>query len=552
MQLVKLTVSKSTTNEMIREIKFNEKGLSLIVDETNKINSGSNIGKSTAVKIINLCLGANSPSSLYKEKDTGENTIVGKFIENNKVVAELECKINGKNHFFKRALYKNGKNQINGKYIENLTKYKDDLNNIVFNNSSGKPSFRQSISKFIRLEEANETALFKFLGTNTKVYEYQAIYEYLFGIDKSKSENVNIVSINENIDKDIEAIYRKNGVSSLKEFETKIGLMKDEVEKFKKAYSEVTVIEDYETRLKENQILLTEITKLESEYAKVNLKKELLKEKIEKEERKIFSVDINMLKNLYEETKLSLNKELCDFKELEEFHNGMVNKRISMLKYSLGELINSSTNINKKLQNLRKTYEDNYVGLNVEIKDRFEEKYKEYTLNNIKLENFINDYNYINLKIAEKEDNLKKKVAENKDISKINDIEEVFNSYFKELTNNIIGEPFAMVLNENDFPVKIIGMNGKPGTGIKKAMITCFDLAHINLIIKKKYHMPTFVIHDKMENIDLKELSGIISETRKFEGQYIFPILSDRIELMGIKKEEIVLSLSSNEKFFRI
>lgn len=552
MQLVKLTVSKSTTNEMIREIKFNEKGLSLIVDETNKINSGSNIGKSTAVKIINLCLGANSPSSLYKEKDTGENTIVGKFIENNKVFAELECKINGKNHFFKRALYKNGKNQINGKYIGNLTQYKDDLNNIVFNNSSGKPSFRQSISKFIRLEEANETALFKFLGTNTKVYEYQAIYEYLFGIDKSKSENVNIVSINENIDKDIEAIYRKNGVSSLKEFETKIGLMKDEVEKFKKAYSEVTVIEDYETRLKENQILLTEITKLESEYAKVNLKKELLKEKIQKEERKIFSVDINMLKNLYEETKLSLNKELCDFKKLEEFHNGMVNKRISMLKYSLGELINSSTNINKKLQNLRKTYEDNYVGLNVEIKDRFEEKYKEYTLNNIKLENFINDYNYINLKIAEKEDNLKKKVAENKDISKINDIEEVFNSYFKELTNNIIGEPFAMVLNENDFPVKIIGMNGKPGTGIKKAMITCFDLAHINLIIKKKYHMPTFVIHDKMENIDLKELSGIISETRKFEGQYIFPILSDRIELMGIKKEEIVLSLSSDEKFFRI
>lgn len=130
------------------------------------------------------------------------------------------------------------------------------------------------------------------------------------------------------------------------------------------------------------------------------------------------------------------------------------------------------------------------------------------------------------------------------------------NHYFKDLTNSIIGEPFAIILNgdedENDFPVKIIGMNGKPGTGIKKAMITCFDLAHINLIIEKEYHMPIFTIHDKMENIDLKELAGIISETRKFAGQYIFPILSDRINMMGIKEEEVVLRLSAKNKFFGI
>ena len=95
-------------------------------------------------------------------------------------------------------------------------------------------------------------------------------------------------------------------------------------------------------------------------------------------------------------------------------------------------------------------------------------------------------------------------------------------------------------------------MNGKPGTGIKKAMITCFDLAHINLIIDKNYLMPKFAVHDKMENIDLNELKGIINEARKFEGQYIFPILSDRIDMMGIKQEEMVLSLSAENKFFDI
>ncbi|WP_271812762.1 DUF2326 domain-containing protein [Clostridium beijerinckii] len=63
--------------------------------------------------------------------------------------------------------------------------------------------------------------------------------------------------------------------------------------------------------------------------------------------------------------------------------------------------------------------------------------------------------------------------------------------------------------------------------------------------------MPTFKIHDKLENIDLMELSNIIKETRNFEGQYIFLILNDEIEKFGIK-EEVVLRLSTEDKFFGV
>lgn len=554
MQLISLVVVKSTSNEIIRKIKFNKKGLSLIVDETNKIASGSNIGKTTAVKIIDLCLGANSPSSLYKEKDTGINLIVGEFLEKNKVYAELNCKIDDKLYIFKRSLYKNGKNEINGEATKNITEYRIKLNNIIFNNYKNKPSLRQLISKFIRLENSNENSLLKYLGTYTKNYEYQAIYSYLFGIDTSKSENISILSLNESIEKDIEAIFRKNGVSSLKEFETKINLMKEEVEKFKKAYSEVTVIDDYNEKLNEMQALLSKIRKLEAGYSKGNLKIELMKEKIKKEEEKIFNVDIKMLKQLYDETKLSLNSKLRDFEDLERFHNGMVNKRIAMLRQYMDELQEELSGINLKLQQLRKDYETNYVTFNVELKDKFEEKYSEFSLNKIKLENFINDYNYLIEKQKEKEINLSKKIVESDNNQKKQEIEEKFNIYFKDLTKNIIGETFAIVLNEDeeDFPVKVVGMNGKPGTGIKKAMITCFDLAHINLILKEGYHMPVFAIHDKLENIDLKELGNIITEARKIEGQYIFPILNDRIDMLGIKEEEVVLRLSAEDKFFHI
>ncbi len=554
MQLISLIVVKSASNEIIRNIPFNAKGLSLIVDETNKITSGSNIGKTTAVKIIDLCLGASSPSSLYKEKDTGENIIVGEFLEKNKVFAELTCKINDELYTFKRALYKNGKNEINGEITDNITQYRYKLNFIIFNNSKNKPTLRQLISKFIRLENLNESSLLKYLGTYTKNYEYQAIYEYLFGIDTSKSENVNILSINEGIDKDIEAIYRKNGVSSLKEFETKINLMKEEVDKFKKSYSEITVINGYNDKFNDMQDLLSDIHKLEANYSKYKLKIELMKEKIKKEEDKIFNVDSKMLKKLYDETKLSLNSQLRDFEDLEKFHNGMINKRIAMLKESMNELQVELKDTNSELTKLQKDYENNFVSFNIELKDKFEEKYSEYSKNKIKLENFISDYTYIVEKQKEKDVNLSKKIAGNNNAHRKQEIEEKFNAYFKELTKNIIGETFAVVLNEDDedFPVKIVGMNGKPGTGIKKAMITCFDLAHVKLIIKEKYHMPIFVIHDKLENIDLKELGSIIAESRMFEGQYIFPILNDRIDMLGIKEEEVVLRLSSEDKFFRI
>lgn len=554
MRLKKLVVKSSIDNEIIREIKFNEYGLSLIVDETNNKVSGSNIGKTTAVKIIDLCLGANSVSSIYKEKDTGENHIVKEFLESNKVIAELTTVIDEKEHKFKRALYKNGKNEIDNEPVKNVNEYRALLNKIIFKNYNNKPTLRQLISKFIRLENSNESSLLKYLGTYCKNYEYQAIYSYLYGIDSSKSKNVDIISLNESIDKDIEAIFRKNGVASLSEFQAKIDLMNEEVEKFKNAYVETTVIEDYEDKRKEIENLLIEINKFEGLVAKGKLKIDLIKEKIKKEEEKIFSVDHRLLKMLYDETKLNVANQLKDFEELEKFHNGMVNKRIEMLKESLIEITNYLKSLEPKLNGLRKEYELNYVTFSSELKDKFEEKYKEYSINKVKLENYNNDYEYVITKQKEKDKNLEKKVYEDNDVSKTDNIKDTLNKYFKYYTDKIIGEPFAIVLNleDNEFPIKIIGMNGKPGTGIKKAMITCFDLAHISLIIEKKYHMPVFEIHDKLENIDLNELNNIVNVAREFKGQYIFPILNDRIEKLNISEDEVVLRLSVDNKFFHI
>lgn len=555
MRLVSLKVYKTTNDEVIRNITFNEKGLSLIVDEAKTKGSRSNIGKTTAVKIIDLCLGAKSVSSIYKDKDTGEDPIIKAFLKENKIVAKLICIINEEEHSFIRALYPNGKN-----YIDDVKKtsseYKASLNKLCFDNSSNVPTIRELMKKFIRLDFSNEDSLLKFLGSFQKNYKYQAIYDFLFGIGTSKSKNITILEQNEIIEKDIEAIFRKNSISSLEEFSTKIELEESEVKKFKQEYSEVSVIDDYNKKYEEIKSIDSQMHQLENNLSNLNLQKDLMVEKIKKEKEKIFSVDINLLKKLYDETNLIIDLPIKDFEDYTDFHNGMVKKRIEMLDAVYSNLQTTIKTLTSKLEQIHEKYESNYVNFNVELKEKFEEKYSEYTINKMNLENSKQDYEYIIKKRKEIAFNLSNKTLQDSDEDNLKDITDTLNKYFRKLTENILRKPYAIVIKrdieEKEFPIEIIGAEGKLGTGIKKAMITCFDFAHVNLIIEKKYQMPHFLIHDKMENVPLEELEGIIAESRNFKGQYILPILSDRIDRFDIKNEEIILKLSTEVKFFKV
>lgn len=555
MVIENLIVSKAINHEVIRSIKFNNKGLSLIVDEstTDIKKSGSNIGKTTTVKIIDICLGAKAKSSLYYEKDTGENLLIKDFIHENKVEAELIVSVDKKEYSLKRELFSNGKNYIDDEPLL-YNDYVRKLNILIFNNQTSKPTLAQLIRKFVRLDTNNEDALFKFLGNFSKNPEYQAIYTYLFGIADNKYINVGIDQANEKIDKDIETICRKNAVSTVDEFRVKIELLEEEVNKFEKEYKGVTVIDDYKEQQQNMQQLLLATTETESQFAVKQLKMKLLEEKIEKEEQKKFVVDHRFLEAIYEETKLLMKEPLKDFKDLELFHNGMIDKRKRILQESLLSLEKEVNRIEEKLNSLRQRYETNYVSFNSLLREKFDEKYKKYSDNKLKLSNYRNDYEYIKFKNEEKEENNQNKIAEENDINKKQEIEDSLNDSFKMLTQEVTGETYKLLinLNKDDFPVQAVGLNGKPGTGIKKALIACFDMAHINLILKYNYHMPHFIIHDKLENIDLNELKGIIKVARNFEGQYIFPILSDRISVLGIREDEIVLKLSSENKFFKV
>lgn len=160
MKIKKLIVRKTQPSEdIIRDITFNLKGLNLIVDNTPEdlIESGNSVGKSTTIKIIDLCLGAKSVRELYYDSDTrSDNKDVKDFLSEYKVQAELILvDQKGKLYSIKRDLYPRGNKYILDESY-NQQEFWNELKRLLFNLSEPNPTFRQLIPKFVRLENTAE------------------------------------------------------------------------------------------------------------------------------------------------------------------------------------------------------------------------------------------------------------------------------------------------------------------------------------------------------------------------------------------------------------
>ena len=183
---LKITSEIDNDQILIRYVKF-QSGLNLISDITdikNKTTTGNNIGKSTLLELIDICLGANDIDKIYSDKKTnGINKKVKEFLDNKKVFVELSININdSENINIKRSLYNNGKEiYFNHLKIDKLKDLKSLLNKYIFTNKFDKPSLRDLIPFFLRKEEdALKPPLDIFMDKTDNEKKYQ-ILVFLFG-----------------------------------------------------------------------------------------------------------------------------------------------------------------------------------------------------------------------------------------------------------------------------------------------------------------------------------------------------------------------------------
>ena len=234
---IKRLIIESNTN-IIRDIEF-KNGLNLILDDTpidDTKSTGNNVGKTTVLKLIDFCLGAN-PNIIFTDTENKKDiyTIVKDFLINEQVVITLtlvesfdnydEKHIEIQRNFLpgKKAIRK-----INGKSIA-AKDFEDELEKIIIPNKNvEKPTFRQVISHNIRYKDDSINNTLKTLNTFTTDIEYETLYLYLLGcsFNEGAKKQALVAQINqENIFR--ERLEKKQNKTT---YEIALALLEDDIE----------------------------------------------------------------------------------------------------------------------------------------------------------------------------------------------------------------------------------------------------------------------------------------------------------------------------------
>ncbi len=568
MKIKKLIVRKTKPSEVIiREITFNEKGLSLIVDNTpeNIIESGNSVGKSTAIKIIDLCLGAKSVRELYYDSDTrSENIEVKDFLSENKVQAELILLDVNKNIYsIKRDLFPHGKKYIfDDEY--NKDEFGAELKKIIFGLNEPRPTFRQLIPKFVRLENTAEDSMIKFLPMMTSNDVYDTIYCFLFQIysDKLVNQKSEIIEKISECQKTVQALEKSKSITSLSVLKQSLEIINSDLDDLYNKRQKLSYMDIYRDELDTKRKLTLRINDIQEkmellEFEIDNIEKSILKLSEEKRD-----IDFDTLSAIYDEAKSYIPELQKNFEDMVNFHNTMIQNRIDFIQQQLKskhELLEQySQQLGSILEEKEKvTIEALDEGLLDEL-NMLNKKIEELSFKKGEIQQSI----YLIEEQEQIRQNLNEELFTVEKQMEGEGIEEKikrFNQIFSDYCDKLYGEKYLLAYNDNwkeekKFPISIASLGGKIGTGKKKAVIVAYDLAYMQYSIEVGMKVPQFVIHDKMENTHINQIKTIFEICNKIEGQYIIPILRERIDKVDQQyiERSKVLELSSSDKFFRI
>lgn len=568
MKIKKLLIRKTQpSEEIIREITFNLKGLNLIVDNTPEdlVESGNSVGKSTTIKIIDLCLGAKSIRELYYDSDTrSENNDVKNFLSKYKVQAELILiDQKGEEYSVKRDLYYKGKKYIfNSSYNEQ--EFWNRLKKLLFNLSEPNPTFRQLIPKFVRLENTAEDKMIKYLPIMTKSDDYDAIYCFLFQIytEKLISKKNELTGKIAECQKTIQTLEKSKSITSLSFLKQSLEIIDTDLIDLNEKRQQLSYMDSYKEELDTKRKLTVYINDLQEKMQLLDFEIDNINKSIENLSKKKRDIDFDTLKAIYMEAQSYMPDLQKSFEEMVNFHNSMIQNRIDFIKgqlYTKQELLDQYS---KQLSEILKEKEK----ITIEVLDEglldelnmLNQKIEDLSLKKGEIQQSIHlleEQEQIRQNLNNELSNIEKQMNNEKVEDKIKRFNQIFSDYCQRL----YGEKYLFAYNENwkeekKFPVSIASLGGKVGTGKKKAVIVAYDLAYMQYSIELGMNVPQFVIHDKMENTHINQLKTIFEICEEIKGQYIIPILRERIDKVEqefIEKAKI-LELSSTNKFFGI
>lgn len=566
MLLNQLTITRNDV--ILRDIIF-KKGINLIVDSSIEISdgTGNNVGKTTALRAIDFCLGAKVGIFTQDKEFKFDNEKVKSYFENNNVLFTLKLTTkNNKEIILQRnASEKSATFLINEKKIPSLNSYTRALKSLFFLSDEDKPSIRQILTRFIRIDNEKMTNALKTLHGATSQSEYECLNLFLFNYGNPSliAEKQRLLKLVKKLQEEYKFISQIAEIGALRQALTIINNDIKEKETEKENFNLSAAYEDETQKL---ESLKREISNILIDISNVETQKMLTEKSIFMLNENAEKIDPRELEIIYNEAKARLGNLPKTFEESLNFHKQMISRKlafmrkdipnmiekISILKQSLNENLEKERKILKEISNTGSLSDLNLLQLS--LNDLYEKRGKTTQA----IENF--------------EDIEKEKHKEEKNLKNVSDQLdqydtefqkklENFNHYFSSFTKNILDEEYILYTSKDKesvnfkiTPIDHSHDSANPGEGVKKSLVTAFDFAYLEYMNYNKSKSINFVAHDSIDAIHQNQVAKIFDIAEKMDGQYIVSTLRKTVEFMGEEfiNSNTVLELSGESKFFRL
>jgi uncharacterized protein YydD (DUF2326 family) len=555
-------------NSIINEIPFH-KGINLIVDESpndsSKTATGNNVGKTTVLRLVDYCFGGDG-KNIYQDTEFKKqpNTTVENFLKNNNIIIEIELVAdldnpNSETVIIRRNFLQRSKKiqEVNGENISNNNDFDKKLKEIIFKSEVDKPTFRQIISKNIRDEKNKMTNIVKVLSSFASSEVYEALYLFWLGIDTEELDQKQKLSENKKKEENFQKRLKKEGELSL--VLQQLAFIYGKLDELNQKKNLFVVNENYGKDIDELNNTKAKLNSVSTLISRLKIRRELILESKDDLEKEYSTIDSSQIKLLYDRANSLIPSLQVSFEDTLKFHNDLINEK---LKYITKELPDLDSSINaakaelKALQRQEKLlilsieksgFTEDLEAIILELnklsekKGSLEEQKRLWESSNEKLKSIESDLNSINDGIISKDDLIQSRITH-------------FNTFFSDLSNELYSEYYLLSpqKTEKGYDLIVTNIEGNPSTGKKKGQIAAFDFAYIKFADSLEINCLHFVMHDQLENIHDNQLNIIVDVANNLNGQYIVPILRDKVPVNIDISEFEVITLSQTNKLFRI
>ncbi|MFA0628551.1 hypothetical protein AB4589_12075 [Vibrio sp. 10N.222.49.A3] len=563
MQLIKLVVRDGSA--VVRECVFNS-GLNIV---TNVGEHGNQVGKSTVLRVINFCLGSDGVSVWYDPESKQVNDDIFNYVTKGGVYFELSLKMSDEDDDVVQIIRTIEKPKSRLKRISwiNKDKYTSQkafevaIQNTL-NVSYSKPNYKTLKNRLFRVRKEVASAPLRYDNVFTSDDDYRVIYSYLFGF--SAHEKVKLEYKLKSDLKSLEAreTALKNG-KDISEFHLDVERLEKNICNLRSKEKQFDFSSVHIDKLDELTEIRKKISSSSSALYNLETQRDFSKRTIDQYVNKKTEVDIELLSSIYNEANSIIPELKKSFSEVVQFHNKMLENKISFTKSQVEVISNKinkeseflNTHLSKEKIVLKGLMNEDHLSGFFMIEDQIQRESIELG----KIQYVVDEVSSIHLETKSINENLVV-IRDNIQSSKLELVSNLnlYNSCFGKLNKKLFGIDnvnFTAVFNDdNSLTFKILNQDKILGDGAPRALSMSADLAFVVYAKSKGLKLPYVTLQDYLDAIDEDKLAILSEWADKNDVQVVLSVLNDKLTLLPqkLKSKSTKFELSKGSKFFKV